>query len=304
MRALVILVLLAGSAHADELDRAKQLEAALEYEQALAIVDVLLAKGGADPGRFVELEMFAGRLAGGLDRAQAAEGHFVRALSVWPDAGLPDGSSPKITAPFAAARARARPLQVKVVTGDDAVAIDVVDPVDLVRRIEVTVEDAARATRVERGPRVALRAGDTPTSVIALDERGNRVWVGAAPPRPVKPPSPTRPGPRRGLFARPVTWFVLAGYALAGGGFAAYMFRRTQADFDRRRDEGGHDFTELEKLERVGGRYGTIANVHFGAALATGLVGAFLMVRGARDRRPAAVTWHYTGSGFAVAGRF
>src|SRR5688572_29373755 len=68
------LALAAGPARAeDDLARARRLEAQLEYEPALAIVEGALRRGGAEPARTVELHLLAGRLAAGLDRAAAAE---------------------------------------------------------------------------------------------------------------------------------------------------------------------------------------------------------------------------------------
>src|SRR5262245_5385207 len=103
---------MANVAHAeDELARARQLEGQLEYEQALAIVEAALARGGAEPARWVELHLLAGRLAAGLDRARVAEDHFARVLALRPETTLPEGTSPKLTAPLAAARARPTALE-------------------------------------------------------------------------------------------------------------------------------------------------------------------------------------------------
>ena len=62
--AVVVLLLVAASpARAeDELTRARQLEAALEYDQALAIVDQVLARGGADPAGHLPLRRRAERV--------------------------------------------------------------------------------------------------------------------------------------------------------------------------------------------------------------------------------------------------
>src|SRR5262249_28160285 len=133
------IALTAGRALADdELARARRLEASLEYEQALATVEGALDRGGADPARLVELHLLAGRLAAGLDRAAAAEDHFARVLALRPDTALPPGTSPKLTAPFAAARARSAPLEVHATAVGGLVALVVSrDALGLVSGISV-----------------------------------------------------------------------------------------------------------------------------------------------------------------------
>src|SRR4051812_12229978 len=99
---MLLLGLTAGTARAgDDLAEAIRLEAALEYDQALAIVDRMIAAGTVtEPARLAELHLSAGRLAAGLDHADIARDHFARALALRPELALPAGTSPKLTAPF------------------------------------------------------------------------------------------------------------------------------------------------------------------------------------------------------------
>lgn len=106
MRALAIVLVLAATAHADELDDARALEANLAYEKALALIEAAIAHGNADSHRLAEMYLEAGKLAAGLDRALEAEDFFAHALAIDPTLALPEGTSPKITAPFYAARSR------------------------------------------------------------------------------------------------------------------------------------------------------------------------------------------------------
>src|SRR5258708_28010751 len=96
-RALATLALLAFATTAradDALVDARRLQAALEYEQALAIVERAITGGGADHDRLVELHVLAGTLAGGLDRAGVAEHHFARAPPLAPPTTLPPPTPP------------------------------------------------------------------------------------------------------------------------------------------------------------------------------------------------------------------
>src|SRR5262249_10663726 len=143
---------------ADDLADAKKLEAALDFEGALAIVDRVIAGGGADRDKLVELHVFAARLAAGLDREPVAEDHFARALALSPSMTLPEGTSPKIVRPFETARAHTVPLRVTgsvdrgvatVVADSDALALVAGIAVDVVEHGERRVLREAQGRRVE-----------------------------------------------------------------------------------------------------------------------------------------------------------
>jgi tetratricopeptide (TPR) repeat protein len=303
LTALAITLASVPAAHADDaLARARQLEAALEYDQALAVIDAALARGGADPARTAELHVFAGRLAAGLDRAQVAEDHFARALAIQPATALPDGTSPKLTAPFAAAQARTPPLAVAVTIASGLVTIAAHDPLGLVAGIAVHVVDPAGQHRdvIDRAAlRIAIPAGTTAVEVAALDRSGNRLWVGAPPPAPVVraplPPTPAR-------YARPSTWLVITGVALTSGALAAWRFDVDQRAWDELRASGG-EFTALESLEQRGRRWGLAANVSFAVALGAGVTTGFLWLRHRDEPRRAVLTLG-PGAGLGVAGQF
>lgn len=107
-RFALLLVLVATPAHADDpaLAEARRLEAQLDYEPALVIVEQLIARGDATREQLVERHLLAGKLAAGLERRDVAQAHFKRVLELAPDTTLPAGTSPKITEPFEAARAQ------------------------------------------------------------------------------------------------------------------------------------------------------------------------------------------------------
>jgi hypothetical protein len=313
VRALPLLLIVAMAAPAradDELAEARRLEGVLEYEQALAIVERVLAHGGADPTRTSELHLFAGQLAAGLDRPVIAEDHFARVLALRPDTALPEGTSPKLTAPFSAARSRVTPLRVTATITSGLVTImPDPDPLHLVSGVQVHVVDPAghhADVGEPRGLRVQLQSGVTALEIAALDAAGNHVWVSSAPPdsaatkrpheEPVIGPPVSRP-----LYARWSAWATLSGVALASGGLCAWRFRVAQDQWNTGKS-GGHDYSELVDLESRGRRWGLAANISFGVAAAAGLTAAIVYLTH-RDEPPSiAIT--ATPESIGVAGRF
>lgn len=303
-------VVLARGAYADdELTEARRLEAALDYAGALVVVDRTLARGGADPGRYVELHLLAGRLAAGLDRPQVAEDHFARVLALAPATTLPEGTSPKLTAPFETARARSIPLRVHVTSVRGLVTIHLdADRLGLVSGIRVHVVDGT-GTHGEvtdrRSPRIGIPAGTTAVEVAALDASGNRIWIGPAPAEAAAGGTPPPQAIVRGepsLIMRWPTWAVVTGVVAATGGFAAWKFRDAQDEWDAARADGMHDFSELQEIEQRGKRWGMTANIAFGVAAATGIATIVLLVRG--EDEPALGVGAGPGAGLSVGGRF
>ncbi len=278
---------------AHDLAQARALEAALDYAGALRIVDAALARGGADTFQYIELHLLGGTLAAGLDRAVEAEAHFARVLALRPEAALPDGTSPKITAPFAAAKARSVPLSIRVTSVRGLVTlVPSADPLGLVAGIRVAVVDAAGAHRDvtdRRATRIALPAGTTAIEVSALDADGHRIWSGPPPSEPLVAPAPVERAHGRSWIARWPTWAIATGVAVGVGGLGAWRLRVAQDEFDRLRAEpDAHEYSELRAVELRGDRWALAANIAFGAALATGVVTAILAVRG--DEPPATTT--------------
>ncbi len=302
MRALGLglLVAIGGTARADELDEARRLEAALDYEHGLAAVEGVIAAGGArDPERFVELQLFAGRLAAGLDRGAVAEEHYRRALAIRPNATLPEGTSPKLVAPLDAARRRATALRISVIAVDGAVSFLVdSDAIGLVRGIALTVTDAGGARR-ELVDRAALRmpvpVGARAIEVAALDASGNVVFK-AVPPAASEmvKPLPRIRDEEPSVPARWTTWAIATGVFVGAGAFSAWRFNVAQHDWDALRAEPDrHDYSALTALEDRGRRWGLTANIAFGVAAATGITAFVLYYR----QRHARVLVSATGVG-------
>ncbi|MEO8702694.1 MAG: hypothetical protein ABI867_21800 [Kofleriaceae bacterium] len=297
MRFAVVLavVVVTRAAHADpasELARARALEAQLEYDQALAIVDQLLARGGSDPLRYVELQLLAGKLAAGLDRPQLAETHYARALAVRPELALPDGTSPKLTDPFDRVRAQRPVLRITAKREPGAIVLAVQDSLGLVAGVSLRI--AGQPERSERAAlRIAILPEATVVEVAALDATGNRIWVGAAPaaPRVVHVSTP--------IYTRWSTYAIAGGAALAFGGFAAWRFDRAQAEWNALR-AGGGEFTELEAIEDRGRRWAIAANIGFGVGAAASVATLIFALRGGSST----LTIVPTADGAGISGRF
>lgn len=235
-----MLLLLLGIAHADPLDEAKRLEAQLEFEPALAIVEKLIRDGRNDRIHLVELHLFAGKLAAGLDRRDVAEDHFARALSLAPATTLPEGISPKIALPFAAARAHSGPL---VISDSGQVQSDPMNMVSTVRK--------------ERD------------ELVAFDVHDNLLWSKHID----VPAQPLIAEPvHRHFYKRPVVWGSVALTSLAVAGIGAWRFSSAQNEWDERKAGGMTDFTTLQSIEDRGRRWGIVANVGAVAALLSTVV--------------------------------
>jgi hypothetical protein len=253
---LVACLLVAGVAiaradapHVDdpELVHAKELEAKLEYEEALTLVEKIIARGGADTQKLVELHFLAGKLAAGLDRVDVAQEHFARVLSLEPGTTLPDGTSPKITMPFDAARGQTAPLRILIQAGAIIVAAD---PLQLVSRTEIKDHEAR-----------------------AFDAYGNLLWHQRieyldTPPRDGLIYTP----PYRPLYKRQVFW--ASGVLVFGtfAGFSAWRFKVAQDQWDTFKAEGTHDYSELLDIERRGHRWAAATYGGIGAAAVCALL--------------------------------
>ena len=279
-----VLVAVSTGAHAsDELAEARRLQATLEYDKALALVDAAIARGGAEPARHADLHLLAGELTAGLDRQTDAEDRFARALALQPDLVLVAGTSPKLTTPFDAARARHAALRIHAsATRGLVTLIADADPLRLVAGVAVRIVDASgqHAEVVACGAlRVAVPPGATAIEIAALDEHGNRVWVGAVSVEVVPPPVRDEPA----LVGRPLPWAIATAVLAAAGGAFAYRSSSLQSDWNAlRREDGAHDYSQLTALESRGKGYAIAADLSFALAAATAITTAVLYLSSPR----------------------
>lgn len=297
--ALALVLAIAASARADvpadPLVEAKRLESQLEFEPALVIVEKLIAQGGNERDRFLELNLFAGKLAAGLDRGAVAEEHFARVLALDPRRTLPDGTSPKITGPFDAARARTAVLRVSAKTEARTASLVVEsDALNLVGGISVLLVDG-RELRGS-GTQLAVPASPRVDQISALDAFGNRLWT-----QTIALPLERVPGADRPLYARWQLYAVLGAGGLAAGGLGAWRMHVAQNEFDRLKAEGGHDYSQLHDVEQRGDRWALVANIGFGVG-AAGVLAATILYITHRDESHVYLT--ATPSSVGLVGRF
>lgn len=286
----------------DAIERARELEAQLAYDDALAIVESAIASGQSDRTRLVELHLLAGRLAAGLDRAQLAEEHFAVVLALDPARTLPEGTSPKLAVPFTVARTKAVPLVVTLAMTAAEVAVEA--NAALVAGIAVRLADGS--TRSEPAATRLARPPGEIVEVRALDRHGNTLWIGS-PPRPQTNGAGTGQTTTRVETVRPhvlarwTTWAAVTGVALAAGGVAAWRFSVAQDEFDDRRGDGTTSYSDLQAIEDRGRRWGLAANIGFGVAAATAITSVICLVRAPAEKRVVVTA----GAGtIGVAGRF
>lgn len=310
--AVLLVVSLAASAHAerivevrviDGIAQVQKLEGSLEYEQALVLANRTIALGVAEPAQLVKLEVLAGRLAAGLDHADTAQAHFARALAIDPSVVLEAGTSPKLQAPFDAARATTSRLAVRFDRGAASVtAIVASDSLQLVTGVGVLIhgEDTWRVTR---GHEYALGSETVLDGVEVIDDHGNQLVV-APPPRArvaqMSGPDALPARSSRSVLSRWTTYSVATGVLLAGAGLCAWRYAVAQDAWNREND-GLHDYSRLHALEDRGQRWAIAADVGFGLAAIAGVTAAVLF--STRPDEPA-VGVAFTGTGAAFVGRF
>jgi hypothetical protein len=298
---VLLLVAVCSLAHAGDsadvsqaLAQIAKLESSLEYEQALVLADRTIARGISSRDQLADLHLIAGRLAAGLDHPEVAQEHFERVLVLRPNTQLVTGTSPKLLAPFDAARATQPALVVKLgVDGKRAYAEVTADTLQLVRGLRVVVVDANKVSSVVTGDGLTKDVPlGTVTSVAVTDEYGNELVVAR-----IEAPAPIVPE-RRVERSTPfhkhwVTYTALSGAALITGGLFAWRFGLAQDEWNRLDAEGGHGFTQLQAVEQRGQRWAIAADATFGVAAIAGIVAAALFLT--RDGEPSHVA--FTGTG-------
>ena len=300
-----VLALATAPARADEPDplvEAMRLEGQLDYQNALIIVEKAIAQGTADHDRLVSLHRFAGRLAAGLDRTKQAEEHFAILLALAPSESFAEGTSPKITEPFDAARARTVPLRVNVNVERGAVSITpAADPLGIVRGIAVKL--GTNELRERNALRVAIPAGTHATEVSALDMFGNRVWT-----QPIsyevshdQPPRGTLLAITRPFYARWPFWTATTVLAGGAGALCAWRFDSAQNEWNRLKAMGA-EYSTLQDVEQRGHRWALAANISFGAAAVSGITAIIMAARG--STKTVILTAQQDAAGVAVAGAF
>ncbi len=113
--ALALAALLAAEPLPPSLKDARAKLAALQFEATVEAASAALARGGAQPEETAELHFLAAQASAVLGRTDEATDSFARALELVPGLALVPGTSPKIAAPYRAARERLNGVRLSVV---------------------------------------------------------------------------------------------------------------------------------------------------------------------------------------------
>ena len=285
MRAVPLVLVAVATAHAqpaqgdrqrvsEALQKIAQLEQQLEYEQALVLADRTIAEGIATRDQLADLHLIAGRLAAGWDHPDIAQQHFAKLLALRPETTLVAGTSPKLQAPFDAAKAAPHELEMHLVFYPTMHIVIDRDPLHLAagqhvlgkRRFEV-VDEHGNEVAAMQGPATFFDGG------VQIHRR-SRGWI---------------------------PWAAASGAALIAGGLSAWRYGVAQDEWNREND-GMHDYTRLSSLEERGQRWAIAADVGFGLAAATAITAIILYATGDRVEQVGGVA--FTGNGAAFTARF
>jgi hypothetical protein len=298
-------LLVAPRAHAEDgnphLERAQEALASLEYEVALHSLEKALLTGRNGPEALKILHRLLGEVHGALGHSAEAEQQFRRLLALDVEAGLSDGVSPKILAPFSAAQRYMRTrgtlsARCMVEEGGPSVTVHVdADPISQVIGARVVYRTAMGAERVldARGHApltLQMPAGERVELICAvLDEHGNRLVEIGSWEEPMvltatvkRAVTTRRAAPRRTrsrpLYARWYLWGTASVLTAGAGVYFGLEARSNQQELDDlQRSSMEHSYSDVEKVETRGKRNALLANAGLGAA------GAFALA--------AAITW-------------
>ena len=247
---------------------------AVDYPGAQALCARALAAGAMSRAQTAGAYRLAGEVAAALGDDEAAREQFSRFLVLEPGAMLGSDVSPKITQPFAAARASlhgqhltASAAAGRADGGTVRVEVDASDPLQMIASVRVRSDGGV--DRTARGLTVELPAGGNGAvalTVSALDDAGNELWTGTAQLVAGAPP------PRHHRLPRWARWPTWTAAAVVAGGASAYFgwrVKKDQDDLDRlNADSGQHNFDEAQAIQDRGKRDARLTNIGLGATLA------------------------------------
>jgi hypothetical protein len=280
MRAAILVLALVTTAAAETrttaqlVGKAVEAMAAIRYDEASKLLDRAWRLGESNPGELRQLFALAGRAAASTGDEAGARTWFTRWLSLDPEAVLPPGTSPKITALLEAVRSKGRLVATAQLAGDRVRVTVTNDPASLVRDARVGTQRA----RVVDG-QAELEAG----TVVLLDTHGNTLATIEPAAEPVIVPPvvlPVAETPRRHWYARWSTWAIASGALAAVGGGALYVALDARADL-RSLDETSamHEFSETISLEDRFDRAQLAARIAFVASAVAAVVSVGCYVR-------------------------
>lgn len=277
------------------LDRAQHAVDEVDYEAARRLVTGALEGGHLAQADLARAHQLAGVVAAAVGDDAGARDHFVRWILLAPGAQLSGDVSPKIAAPFAAARDEADRLG--AMTFDVAVArepglarftITAHDPLSLAVKIRVRsagaeIESPLPSARVNVEDRLALTA-----QITILDDRGDELAtrdtgappLGADPAAAIGTPPAAVAAPRSRhsvpALIRWPTWAAVTALAAGAGGYFAWQVGKDHSALDAlNADSAAHTFDEATAITDRGKRHALGADLAFGVA---GVAAAALVV--------------------------
>jgi len=306
----------AGRAHAEE--RASPLDAAeraldeLDFRTARSLLDSALRSGDNAPASLQRTYLLSGIVAASFGDRKAAVGAYRRALAIDPDADLPEGLAPKMTAPLAEARRRNRSRSISVGCAHSSSAGSIFatvesDPLQMVAGAVARYRDDVGDPRVESlaGARhMVFAIPDEATGRVQLavvDVHGNQLATpcevlierpdageleydatgrGAhgstrAPSAKLSRKSPPTRG--RPFVARWYAWGTLSLGLAAAGTYCGLEARQSATALSQAISHSdSYEFSDAAAIERRGKRQALASNVAFGAAAGVAVLGAIL----------------------------
>lgn len=279
-----------ASASADDnpdLDRARELEAALDYREAYEALAAALARGDSAPKDVAAMHRLGGQLAAGLGEADQAARHFENYLALDPDGELPEGASPKLTDPFIAARSelRGRRLAATHVVTGSSLEVTVQDPSNMVHAIRVALYGPGvlpgETRRIEDEPPYRVTLPPTRPlrfTITILDKHDNLLLELGSEGSPIEIGGA---GSRRRAATRPLTWAIASGASGAAALAFGLLARRAQSDLDglsqRAIDEPFTvSFDDFKDVEARGDRWALATNISLAVAGLSGFAAVAL----------------------------
>jgi hypothetical protein len=261
----------AGAAPDDPLARARDDFAALNYDDAVRVVDAAWHAGGNDPETLRQMFAIAGQAAGSTGDKEAARLWFTRWLSLDPDAELPAGTSPKLTALLGEAHVAldGAHLTARAIARHDRVEVEVTsDPLALA----TAARGDGKRVHLDHGH--AIVSADDSTKVELLDRYGNvlaRLEIERELPRGPETPPIEHPTP----VGHWTMWAYAAGGLAVIGGGALYVAYDARSQIETLNAHSSmHEYTAAESLQTRFDRAQWTSRIAFGGALAAAVVSA------------------------------
>jgi hypothetical protein len=337
VRAVSLAVMLAGGvAHADEpspLGQAKLAFDQVRFDDAQRLLIEALEEGGKQPLAMREIYKLLGASAVALGKTDDAEKYYRAWLAIDPRASLEAGASPKLRAPFDAAKSYitangSLDAVADYVSGDEVRIRVITDPLAMARTAAIgehsvaIVDRAALITIAPKGP-VHLRDRWGNTLVVITPSTGSTsregtpttdvTPTGAPTAQPTPTAEPLSPASGMGPFVvvddrpkRSTAFYALAiptGLLLATGvGFGAAAIVYNGEVQTALEDSGAHYYTDVADNQTKVTLFWKLSAVIGGAGLVLAIPTAIIYLRD----RDAMVTPFTDGSarGVAISGRF